>query len=162
MSSADCCCAMWQSPIQGALRPAIWLPKVRDLHSCYETWIIPETTPEVCLSNLIEAVDRLSETEKMHINKVQSHKNFVQIFSFTQAEWLDVVEIEFQPGRERGTLGKAKSFSTGLFPLMIPFAFLLNMIFFFVPFYDNKYNKMRLERIRSHMKLNIELIKDVP
>lgn len=153
---------MWQSPIQGALRPAIWLPKVRDLHSCYETWIIPETTPEVCLSNLIEAVDRLSETEKMHINKVQSHKNFVQIFSFTEAEWLDVVEIEFQPGRERGTLGKAKSFSTGLFPLMIPFAFLLNMIFFFVPFYDNKYNKMRLERIRSHMKLNIELIKDVP
>lgn len=39
---------------------------------------------------------------------------------------------------------------------------LLFQIFFFVPFYDNKYNKMRLERIRSHMKLNIELIKDVP
>lgn len=35
-------------------------------------WIIPETTPEVCLSNLIEAVDRLSESEKMHINKVGS------------------------------------------------------------------------------------------
>lgn len=40
------------------------------------------------------------------VYQVQSHKNFVQIFSFTQAEWLDVVEIEFQPGRESGTLGK--------------------------------------------------------
>ena len=38
--------------------------------------------------------------------KVRPNKNFVQIFSFTQADWLDVVEIEFQPGQERGTLGK--------------------------------------------------------
>lgn len=37
---------------------------------------------------------------------MRPNQNFVQIFSFTQAEWLDVVEIEFQPGRERGTLGK--------------------------------------------------------
>ncbi|XP_068738636.1 uncharacterized protein [Montipora capricornis] len=162
MSSADCCCAMWQSPIQGKLRPAVWLPKIKDLHSCHETWIIPETTPEVCLENLIAAVDRLSENEKMHISKVKPHKHFVQIFSFTQYEWLDVVEIEFQPGRESGTLGKAKSFSTGLLPLMIPFAFLLNMVFCFVPFYDNHFNKMRLERIRSNMKLNIELMKDIP
>ena len=37
------------------------------------SWIIPETTPEVCLENLIEAVAKLSETEKMHINKVGSY-----------------------------------------------------------------------------------------
>ena len=34
------------------------------------SWIIPEATPEVCLEHLTSAVDRLSETEKMHINKV--------------------------------------------------------------------------------------------
>lgn len=33
------------------------------------SWIIPEATPDVCLENLIAAVDKLSETEKMHINK---------------------------------------------------------------------------------------------
>lgn len=46
------------------------------------------------------------------ISQVQADKNFVQIFSFTQAEWLDVVEIEFQPGRERGTLGKVTAVYT--------------------------------------------------
>ena len=30
----------------------------------------------------------------------------MQIFSYTEAEWLDIVEIEFQPGQERGTLAK--------------------------------------------------------
>ena len=35
-------------------------------------------------------------------------------------------------------------------------------IFFFAPFYDNQFNKMRLERIRQHMKLHIELAKDEP
>ena len=33
-------------------------------------------------------------------------RNFVQIYSYTEFEWLDIVEIEFQPGQERGTLGK--------------------------------------------------------
>lgn len=46
------------------------------------------------------------------ISQVQVDKNFVQIFSFTQGEWLDVVEIEFQPGRERGTLGKVTAVYT--------------------------------------------------
>ncbi|KAJ7387228.1 hypothetical protein OS493_004202 [Desmophyllum pertusum] len=162
MSSADCCCAMWQSPIQGVLRPAMWLPGIKNFHSRKETWIIPEATPDVCLEHLISAVAILSETEKMHINKVRPGRNFVQIFCYTEAEWLDVVEIEFQPGRERGTLAKARSFSTGLLPLMIPFAFLLNMIFFFVPFYDHNCNKMRLDRIKQHMKLNIEIEKEEP
>lgn len=162
MSSADCCCAMWQSPIQGAIRPAVWIPGIRNLHSKKETWVIPDATPDVCLENLISAVAILGETEKMHINKVRPNRNFVQIFCFTEAEWLDVVEIEFQPGQERGTIGKAYSFSTGVLPLMIPFAFLLNMVFFFVPFYDQNYNKMRLDRLRNHMKLSIELAKDDP
>lgn len=157
MSSADCCCAMWQSPIQGVLRPAVWLPGVRNLHSCKETWIIPEATPEVCLEHLVSAISLLSETEKMHINKIHHERHVVQIFSYTEAEWLDIVEIEFQPGQERGTLAKAKSFSTGFLPLMIPFAFLLNMIFFFVPFSDNKYNEMRLTQIRQKMNLHIEV-----
>lgn len=162
MSSADCCCAMWQSPIQAAIRPAVWLPGIRNLHSKKETWIIPDATPEVCLENLVSAVALLGEREKMHIHKVRPNRNFVQIYSYTEFEWLDIVEIEFQPGQERGTLGKAHSFSTGVLPLMIPLAFLLNMVFFFVPFYDNNFNTMRLERIRCAMKLNIEITTDHP
>lgn len=153
---------MWQSPIQAAIRPAVWLPGIRSLHSKKETWIIPDATPEVCLENLVSAVALLGEREKIHIHKVRPNRNFVQIYSYTEFEWLDIVEIEFQPGQERGTLGKAHSFSTGVLPLMIPLAFLLNMVFFFVPFYDNNFNTMRLERIRCAMKLNIEIATDHP
>ena len=37
---------------------------------------------------------------------MRPNRNFVQIYSYTEFEWLDIVEIEFQPGKERGTLGK--------------------------------------------------------
>ena len=38
--------------------------------------------------------------------KVRRNRYFIQIFSFTEAEWLDVVEIEFQPGQDKGTVAK--------------------------------------------------------
>ena len=37
---------------------------------------------------------------------MRPNRNFIQIYSYTEFEWLDIVEIEFQPGQERGTLGK--------------------------------------------------------
>lgn len=40
------------------------------------SWIIPDTTVEVCIDKLIEAVNDLGEKEKMHLNKVK------QIFYF--------------------------------------------------------------------------------
>ena len=43
--------------------------------SCFfaRSWIIPNATPEVCLEHVISAVAKLSETEKMHINKVGNY-----------------------------------------------------------------------------------------
>ena len=43
------------------------------------------------------------------IFQVRPDRNFVQIFSYTEYEWLDIVEIEFQPGQERGTLAKVSN-----------------------------------------------------
>lgn len=43
------------------------------------------------------------------IFQVQPGRNFVQIFSYTEFEWLDIVEIEFQPGQESGTLAKVST-----------------------------------------------------
>jgi len=148
---------MCQSPIQAALRPAMWLPGVRNLHSHKEIWYIPDATPDICLDKAIAAIDELGQSEKMHINKVRRNRYFIQIFSFTEAEWLDVVEIEFQPGQDKGTVAKAKSFSTGLLPTCVPLACIFNMIFFFVPFWDNGFNKARLERIHAKMDLQINV-----
>ena len=40
--------------------------------------------------------------------QVDRDKNKVQIFSYTRAEWLDVVEIEFYPGQFSGTEGNVR------------------------------------------------------
>ncbi|XP_031560845.1 uncharacterized protein LOC116296876 [Actinia tenebrosa] len=160
MSSADCCFSMCQSPIQAIIRPAMWCPGIKKLHSSNETWIIPNLTVEVCVDKLIEAVNDLGEKEKMHVNKVNREKSFVRIFSFTPNEWFDVVEIQFQPGREEGTIAKARSFSTGFLPTCCPLALIFNMILFFVPFHDQGANKARLNRVRSAMRVDIKLESD--
>ncbi|KAK3751775.1 hypothetical protein QZH41_013233 [Actinostola sp. cb2023] len=155
---------MCQSPIQAIIRPAMWIPGIKKLHSAKETWVIPQSTVEVCVEQLIEAVNELGEKEKMHVNKVNRNKNFVQIFSFTNNEWFDVVEIEFQPGRESGSIAKARSFSTGVLPTCCPFAIFLNIIFCFVPFLDNGVNKERLNKIRTNMRVesHVEEMPDCP
>ncbi|XP_032236807.1 uncharacterized protein LOC5511578 [Nematostella vectensis] len=154
-SAADCCFSMCQSPLMAILRPAMWVPGIKKLHSATETWIIPNAPVDVCIDKLLEAIDSLGEKEKMHVNKVNRDRGFVQIFSFTPNEWFDVVEIEFKPGREQGAMGHARSFSTGLLPTCCPLALLFNVIFFFVPFHDQGTNKARLDRVRGQMTLEI-------
>ncbi|XP_046839500.1 uncharacterized protein LOC124433766 [Xenia sp. Carnegie-2017] len=136
-----CILSLLQSNIQAKLRPAVWLPGVRNLHSCAERWEIPELVPEESLQKVIDAVARLAEMEDIYLHSVDREKNFVQIFCYTKAGWLDVVEIDLYPGRFQGTQGNARSFSTGLLPVWVPLSFLLNSIFFFVPFYDRNLNR---------------------
>lgn len=153
-----CCLSSIQAPIQGKLRPAVWLPGVRNLHSCHERWEINKLTPDVCVQKVVEAIAKLAENEKIFLHKVNRETKILQIFSYTKAEWLDIVEIEFRPGRYSGTEGFAKSFSTGLLPVWVPLSFLFNMIFFFVPFYDNQFNKKRLVRIKEAMGIKDDSI----
>ncbi|XP_022102154.1 uncharacterized protein LOC110985437 isoform X2 [Acanthaster planci] len=81
----------------------------------------------------------------------------VQIFNWTWAEWLDVVEIEFKHGQEQGTEAECLSFSSGLVPTWFPLCFVLNSIFCFVPFWDKHFNRNRLERLRSAMQITCKL-----
>lgn len=59
----------------------------------------------MCVQKVVDAVARLAEDEKIFLHKVDREKNFIQIFSYTKAEWLDIVEIEFHPGQFSGTEG---------------------------------------------------------
>ncbi|XP_028400289.1 uncharacterized protein LOC114523530 [Dendronephthya gigantea] len=149
-----CILSAAQSPLQAKLRPAIWLPGIKNLHSCNKRWQITELTPEICVQKVVNAVASLAENEKIVLHKVDRERNTVQIFSYTRAEWLDVVEIEFYPGQFSGTEGNARSFSSGFLPVWFPLSFVFNTIFFFVPFYDNQFNKKRLARIKQAMELD--------
>jgi len=57
------------------------------------SWIIPDTTVEVCVDKLIEAVNDLGEKEKMHVNKV---KHFFSIYvSFKKNVGCHIEEVSF-------------------------------------------------------------------
>ncbi|XP_071946520.1 uncharacterized protein [Antedon mediterranea] len=150
-----------QGPIQAALRPAVWLPGIRSLHRHREKWVCSETVAEECVAKVIKAVDTvqlLDPKSTYQVHKVDEEHYFVEIFNYTWAEWLDVVEIEFRPGRESGSEAKCYSFSSGFLPTWVPFAFIFNCIFFFVPFYDNKFNSRRLARLREAMELPCKVV----
>ena len=52
----------------------------------------------------------------IYVLKVDREKNIVQIFSYTKAEWLDIVEIEFYPGQFSGTEGKVSHLNYDIHP----------------------------------------------
>lgn len=147
----ECCCASGQAPIQAFLRPAVWIPGIRGLHSFREKWIIEGATPERCLEGVKQAVEKLETKERLVVHKLDKAKNFIQIFSFTQASWLDVVEISFQGKSEQNTEAEAYSFSSGLLPVCCPLSFVFNCVFCLAPFSDSNCNERRLSRLRNMM-----------
>lgn len=145
--------SMLQAPLQCLLRPAMWIPGIRNIHSHKVTWESDKPSI-VVLKALVSAIDAIKQKDDTgayyDIHKVNTETFFLRIFCFTRAEWLDIVEIKVKEGSIQ-----AKSFSSGFLPLFIPFAFILNCAFFWVPFYDNKLNKARLELIKQYTDVAI-------
>ncbi|CAH1801303.1 unnamed protein product [Owenia fusiformis] len=139
-----------QGPLQAFLRPGLWFPGLNLLHTCTEQWVSTEP-PDVLLDDLVHSIEAYSQLEQreswcniIQLHKVDRENNRVTILAYTRAEWLDVVEIDFNTG-------KARSFSSGIFPTFLPLAVLLNCVLFFVPFLDHGVNKKRLDKLRSLM-----------
>lgn len=156
-----CFLSIIQSPIQAFLRPAVWLPGINRLHSHREQWVAMSGTADQLIEELIQAVERAAEADPnttYAVKQVDREKHKVQIYNWTRAEWLDVVEIEFRDGANGGVEAKCFSFSSGFLPTWVPLCFLFNMIFFFIPFYDNKFNETRLERLRVAMTTECRLV----
>ncbi|XP_035690773.1 uncharacterized protein LOC118425792 [Branchiostoma floridae] len=157
---ACCFLSSIQAPVQAAIRPAMWLPGIRNLHSHKETWHSDSTAPD-CLKSLLGALEKVKVDSpywrKHKVNKVDEERYRVQIFTYTRAEWLDVVEIEFRPGQTEGSEAEAASFSSGLFPTLVPLCFVFNTVFFFVPFLDMEYNKKRLDALREAMDVPVSV-----
>lgn len=148
---SGCCCATCQSPIQASIRPAVWIPGIRSLHSFREKWFIEGATPERCLEDVEQAVGKVDTGERLVIHKINKDKNFIQIFCYTAANWLDVVEIRFRAASAEGTEAEAYSFSSGVLPVCCPFSFVFNTIFCWVPFWDHNFNERRLKELRNAM-----------
>ena len=64
-----CQIAKAQAPIQAALRPAVWVPGLRNLHMARETWVI-KMAPDQALDKLVAAVEGIDKAELMEVHKV--------------------------------------------------------------------------------------------
>ncbi|RUS72014.1 hypothetical protein EGW08_020228 [Elysia chlorotica] len=150
-----------QRPIQTFLRPAVWIPGLRNLHSTRETWTFEGGSHQDNLHAIQNAINKViaKDTSKFYwqvqqpnvplgneTTPLQDSKSFVRIFTFTRAEWLDITEITLA-----GNKAEVWAFSSGFLPLIIPLACFLNVPFFFFPFLDMGLNKQRLDRIVAEM-----------
>lgn len=66
-----CQVARAQAPIQACLRPAMWLPGVRNLHSARETWKV-QAGLETALDRLVAGVDNIETEERLEVHKVSA------------------------------------------------------------------------------------------
>ena len=149
-----CCLAEAQGSAQAFLRPAVWVPGLRNLHWVRETWKV-NGSPVECMQLLAEGVERIAAEENLQIHKMDEDRHFAQIFSFTSGcNWLDVVEIQFAE-HEGNTMATAVSFSTGVLPACCPLSFIWNCLLFWVPFSSHGFNSGRLAAIREAMQHDI-------
>ncbi|KAK7475042.1 hypothetical protein BaRGS_00033723 [Batillaria attramentaria] len=146
-------CSRAQAPLQSCLRPAMWFPGINRLHSHTEVWRTDTSTPQQNIESIQRALMKVIENDKtrsdFYINKVESY--FLQIFVFTRAEWLDVIEMHFEHDKI-----KIFAFSSGFLPLFLPGACLLNVVFFWVPFLDWGMNEKRLRWLQSQLDVPME------
>lgn len=156
-----CLFATCQAPIQAALRPAMWIPGIKKLHSRKERWTVKMATPEEAFDDAVKALTKLEDKEfdgkMIFLSKTDKNRLFVQCYCFSKIQWLDVVEMSFHDGGNGSTLAQVYCFSSGALPLIIPppIPLILNLALFFLPFWDNHFNKMWLEIIRRNMDLEI-------
>ncbi|XP_065190424.1 uncharacterized protein LOC135821298 isoform X2 [Sycon ciliatum] len=145
---ANCCFSQCQGPFQAWLRPGYWIPGVRNLHSCRQTWDL-DGTPSENFDRLSHFIEENERQQNWILRQANSDTHFIQIFTYTPSQWLDVTEIQLQPGPQSGTRAVCKSFSSGFLPVCVPGAPLWNAIFCFVPFSDMNLGEKRLNMLNS-------------
>jgi len=64
-----CTIAKAQAPAQACLRPAMWVPGVRNMHMARESWLIKSDSSNV-MEKLLIAVRGIEEAELMEVHKV--------------------------------------------------------------------------------------------
>jgi hypothetical protein len=124
--------------MQAFLRPAVWIPGMKNLRFHSERWNCEENTSQA-FDTILEACKGFREQRSLFGSAVVIHTarkdtQYIELHTYTKvAEWLDVVQIKLYP-KTSGCVIKIKSWSSGFLPTIIPLAPLLNVAFFWFPF----------------------------
>lgn len=136
------------------------MPGAKNYHVCTQSWKI-DNDPDECIVELMNSVEKLNETEHPHeyyVNKVKYQEHWIQIFAYTPAGWLDVVEISILPLGTSMSLAKVTSFSTGALPAWLPFGFICDMLLCWCPFSDSGMNEFRCKILRESLPFQVTVL----
>ena len=72
----------------------MWCSPLTSLHSKSQTWELEGTTTEEVKTQLLSAA--LANAKKFQFTEPTVQDNTVQLFAYTKAEWLDVMEFDLE------------------------------------------------------------------
>ncbi|EDQ88005.1 uncharacterized protein MONBRDRAFT_33039 [Monosiga brevicollis MX1] len=152
--------AQWQSDLQVNLRPSMWIPKLRDIHCHKISGVISGHEAHEVMAAL-EAATR-SLTDKFQLRPSQKQgTTFYRVYAYTKVEWLDVLEFRLRKTGDTTLRIEVEGFSSGVVPVSVPLAPLLNSAFCWLPFKDHGFNKRRVEHyLRELEKSGIHVATD--
>ena len=151
-----------QSTVQAALRPAQWIPYIRNLHR-YEMEIGKYKLSHFTKSNdekeIIEnMILIISKSNLIPTKTMKSNDGYIMEANYYTpgTAWLDVVTLKIIINKSNDTIFiNGIGESTGLFPLTVPLAPFLNIITCWFPFDDWGNNKTYLKTIKSNINSNL-------
>jgi hypothetical protein len=124
-----------QAGVQAWLKPAMWIPGVRSFHSEQHEWRVAAPAGQV-LEAVVEAAAGLTTRGWSQYEVDKAGRRVVLNYVTRVAKWLDQVELRFEEVGPSSTVVRVHAYSTGMLPLLIPLAPLLNILLIFFPFLD--------------------------
>jgi hypothetical protein len=126
-----------QADVQNKLRPADWVTCIFNFHSEEAEWTFdPTITKEEALKAITEAGNSLND---FYLRSIDGDAIVFDYFTRT-AKWMDQVCVKLVSNQGSSCKAIVLCKSTGVFPLSIPFAPILNVFFFWIPFGDGGKN----------------------
>jgi hypothetical protein len=123
-----------QAAVQNKLQPADWLTFNFNFHSEESEWTFdPSITKKGAFKIITGAGDSLND---FYLRSAEGDTLLFDYFT-PGAKWMDQVRVELVWNEGSPCKAIVLCKSTGVFPLFIPFAPILNAFFFWLPFGDN-------------------------
>jgi hypothetical protein len=142
-----------QAGVQAWLRPGVWLPCARDWHHEVHEW----ASPSLGADELLDKVWSIAKDMELEGRALEQYdydkagKRIVLNYFTAKAKWLDQLELTFVSAGSGCTV-RVRAYSTGVLPLLVPLAPLLNVIFMFFPFQDaNGKCNAEIEELRAEV-----------
>ena len=150
-----------QAKIQAFIKPGTWIPCASCVHKAKpRKWNFSLNNSNNNIELMVSIVTQsLEESGLMVQPYIEKNYGFeIKAFAFTRiCAWLDIVTLKVKCKNNINNVEiDAISESTGLAPLWMPCAPLINIIFFWVPFYDNGNNDVYLNQTYKHIQTLIQ------